>query len=157
MSDSNLQKQRTASRSCNEDILTDLAFRKIGNSSLYRKTGDTFILSPGISQGKNENYWFDIREVNLKKIGSDAKAWILLRIVPSWFAFFPLAAIRQRMNQRTQDIRVNSGKVWGFYCELNEKERTIKVVPKNDKSLPYNATLFDRTSIKAEVSAKLQI
>ena len=94
MSNSDLQKQRNISRSCNEDILTDLAFRKIGNSSLYERGRDTFILSPGISRGKNQKYWFDIRDVNLSKIGSSIKAWILLRIVPNWFAFFSLANIR---------------------------------------------------------------
>lgn len=157
MSDSDLQKQRKASQSCNEDILTDFAFRKVGSSSLYKRGSDAFILSPGISRGRHEKYWFDIREANLNKIGSNVKAWVLLRIVPNWFVFFSIADIRKHMNQKTQDIRVNSGKVWGFYCELNEEKRTIRVVSKNDNSASFSTILLDRPSVKAELSTKVQI
>jgi len=151
MSDFDLQKQRSASRSCNEDILTELAFRKIGNSSLYKRGSDTFILSPGVSSGQSDYYWFDIREVNLNKIGPSTKAWVLLRIVPNWFAFFSIADIRRYMNHRTQDVRVNTGKVWGFYCELNEKERTIKISSKNDRSSSFTTMLLDRSSVKTKL------
>jgi hypothetical protein len=80
MSDSELQQQRNASRSCNENVLFDVGFSRVGNSSLYRKGTQAYILSPGISKGKHEKYWFDIREANLQKIGESPNVWVLLRI-----------------------------------------------------------------------------
>jgi hypothetical protein len=144
MSDSELQQQRNASRSCNEDVLLDIGFCRVGNSSLYRKGTQSYILSPGISQGKHEKYWFDIREANLQKIGNSPKAWVLLRIVPSWFAFFPIVDIRKYMNKKTQDIRANSGLVYGFYSELDERNRLIKITSKNDEASSFTTELLDR-------------
>jgi hypothetical protein len=157
MSDSELQQQRNASRSCNEDVLLDIGFRSVGNSSLYRKGTRACILSPGISQGKHEKYWFDIREANLQKIGESPKTWVLLRIVPSWFAFFPIDHIRKYMNKKTQDIRSNSGLVYGFYCELDEPNRLIKITSKNGESSSFGTELLDRTKVEQTLADEVNI
>jgi hypothetical protein len=148
MSDSELQQQRNASRSCNEDILLNVGFCRVGNSSLYRKGALAYILSPGISQGRHEKYWFDIREANLQKTGQNSKVWVLLRIVPSWFAFFPIDRIRKYMNDKTRDFRSNSGLVYGFYCELDEQNRFIRITSKNDGFSSFSTELLDRTNVE---------
>lgn len=157
MSTSELQQQRNASRSCNEDVLLDVGFCKVGNSSLYKKGTGSYILSPGISQGRHEKYWFDIREANLQKIGKSAKVRILLRIVPSWFAFFPIDHIRSYMNNRTQDIRSNSGPVYGFYCELDEQNQLIRITSKNDESSSFSTELLDRAKVEETLANEVKI
>ena len=145
MSKNDLQTQRDESRRCNEHVLADAGFVKIGNSSLYKKDETAYILSPGIGKGKYEKYWFDVRLENIDKIEktAGAKAWMLLRIVPNWFAFFPLSRIRVHMTQNRQDDRAHSGKVWGFNCELNEEKREIRIFAKNDETASYNTDLLD--------------
>jgi hypothetical protein len=158
MSDFELQQQRNTSRSCNENVLLDIGFCRVGNSSLYNKRGtQAYILSPGISQGKHEKYWFDIREANLQKIGESPKAWVLLRIVPSWFAFFPIAHIRKYMNTKTQDFRSNSGLVYGFYCELDERNRLIRITSKNHESFSFANELLDRTKVEQTLTDEINI
>jgi hypothetical protein len=157
MPGSELQQQRNASRSCNEDVLLDIGFRMVGNSSLYKKGTQAYILSPGISQGKHEKYWFDIREANLQKIGESPKAWVLLRIVPGWFAFFAINHIRQHMNKTTQDIRSNSGLVYGFYCELDEQNRLIRITSKNDESSSFRTELLDRAKVEQTLASEVKI
>ena len=68
MLQADLQKQRDITRYCNEQVLTTLGFRKLGNTSLYQRGMRTALLSPGISKGIHEKYWFDIREANLNKL-----------------------------------------------------------------------------------------
>lgn len=157
MSTSELQQQRNASRSCNEDVLLDRGFSRVGNSSLYRKGTQAYILSPGISQGKHEKYWFDIREANLQKIGESPNVWVLLRIVPKWFAFFPIDHIRKYMNNRAQDLRSNSGLVYGFYCELDEQSQRIRITSKNDESSSFNEELLDRAKVEETLANEVRI
>ncbi len=129
----------------------------VGNSSLYRKGTQAYFLSPGISQGKHERYWFDIREANLQKIGESRKAWVLLRIVSGWFAFFAINHIRQHMNKKTQDIRSNSGLVYGFYCELDEQNRLIRIISKNDESSSFSTELLDRAKVEQTLANEVNI
>lgn len=157
MSESDVQHQRNESRNCNEDVLLDIGFCRVGNSSLFKNGAGAYILSPGISQGQQEKYWFDIRAANLQKIGQSAKAWVLLRIVPDWFVFFDTDRIRGYMNERTQDIRKNSGLVYGFYCDLDEQSQLIEITAKNDKTATFSVALLDRTKIKQALSAAMKI
>lgn len=156
MPKSEVQQQRNESRSCNEDVLLDIGFSRVGSSSLYKNGTGAFILSPGISQGQHEKYWFDIRDANLQKMSNKTKAWVLLRIVPGWFAFFAIDSIRGYMNQKTQDIRKNSGLVYGFYCELDEKNQLIEVTAKNDMSASFSLALLDRTKAIQTLGAAMK-
>lgn len=157
MSKSEVQQQRNESRSCNEDVLIDIGFTRVGSSSLYKNETGVFILSPGISQGKHKKYWFDIRDANLQKMSNSKKSWVLLRIVPGWFAFFDIAIIRGHLNKKTQNIRKNSGLVYGFYCELDEQSQLIKVTAKNDMSASFSLALLDRTKVKQALGTAMQI
>ncbi len=152
-----VQQQRNVSRGCNEDILLDIGFSRVGSSSLYKDGTGAFILSPGISQGQHEKYWFDIRDANLQKMTNTTKAWVLLRIVPKWFAFFTIESIRGHMNEKTQDSRKNSGLVYGFYCELDEKNQRIAVTAKNDLSASFSVALLDRTQTKQALCTAMKI
>lgn len=154
MANSDLQAIRNASKMCNEDILINAGFVKVGNSSLYRKNDTLYAFSPGIGRGQHGKYWFDIRLANLQKIAtvSEPRAWVLLRIVPNWFSFFTLARIQEHMKRNTQDDRAHSGKVWGFYCELDEESRNIEIFPKNQKAASFNTELLDRTRAEAALA-----
>ena len=154
MSNYTLQTKRNESRKCNEHVLSQAGFLKVGNSSLYNKGEKIYILSPGISKGKHGKYWFDIRMKNLEKINiaTDVTACILLRIVPNWFAFFTLSQINKYLNQRIQEDRAHSGKVWGFYCELNEEMRKVTIKAKNDKSSSFSTELLDLIGVKSAMS-----
>jgi hypothetical protein len=157
MTSSDAQQQRNDSRSCNEDVLLDIGFSRVGGSSLYKNGTGAFILSPGISKGRHEKYWFDIRDANLQKMSKSTKSWVLLRIVPGWFAFFAMESIRKYMNKETQDVRMNSGLVYGFYCELDERNRLIEITAKNDMAAAFSLTLLDRTDAKKTLSAAMEI
>jgi hypothetical protein len=138
-------------------VLLDIGFCRVSNSSLFKNGAGVYILSPGISQGQQEKYWFDIRDANLQKIGQSAKAWVLLRIVPDWFVFFDTDRIRGYMNKQTQDIRKNSGLVYGFYCDLDEQSQLIEITAKNDKTATFSVALLDRTKIKQALGAAMKI
>ena len=147
-SNSELQQRRNTSRSCNEDVLLNIGFRRVGASSLFRNGAGTYILSPGISVGKHHRYWFDIRDANLQKMGERTKAWVLLRIVPSWFALFTIDRIRKHMNKKTQEIRSHSGLVYGFFCELDKPQLRITITSKSDQSSSFSNDLLDCTKVK---------
>lgn len=151
MTKSDVQASRNASRRCNESVLLGAGFVRVGNSCLYHKRKRVFVLSPGIGEGKNGKYWFDIRLANLEKFFEvpEADAWVLLRIVPSWFAFFSLAHIQGYMKKETQDDRAHSGKVWGFYCVLNVRNGTMQVFSKNQKTDSFDTKLLDRVGAEA--------
>ena len=157
MTDSNLQKQRHFSRSCNEDVLLNIGLKRVSNSSLFKSTAGHLFLSPGISEGLHEKYWFDIRDVNFQKMTKETKNFVLLRIVPAWFAFFPLDHIRRYLNKKTKDIRKNSGIVYGFYCELDENNRAIEITAKNDMAAKFSVALLNRGKVQQDLSTALKI
>jgi len=157
MSDPNLQQQRNFSRRCNENVLLDIGFNRVGSSSLYKNMTGHFILSPGISQGQHEKYWFDIRDANLRRMAKGTNNSILLRIVPGWFAFFAMDLISGYINKKTQDIRKNSGLVYGFYCELDENNQLIEITAKNDMAATFSVALLDRSMVQRALSAAPKI
>jgi hypothetical protein len=156
MPSSEVQQQRNNSRSCNEDVLLNIGFSRVGSSSLYMK-GNVYILSPGISKGLHGKYWFDIREANLQKVDNGEKLWILPRIVPNWFALFKIDRIHEQMNEKTQDIRANSGLVYGFYCNLDKHNKLVEITAKNDQSASFSVDLLDLTTVKQSLAAEIEI
>lgn len=69
---------------------------------------------------------------------------MLLRIEPSRFAFFSLARIQEYMKKETQEVRAHSGKVWGFYCDLDDQNHTIRVFSKKQEAASFVTELLDR-------------
>lgn len=157
MSDSELQQRRKTSRNCNQHVLLNIGFCRVGGSSRFRNETGIYILSPGIDQGKHQKYWFDIRDSNLQKMGEITRAWVLLRIVPRWFALFAMDRIRKHLNKKTQDIRSHSGLVYGFFCELDERNHRIKITAKNDQSASFSADLLDCSKIKQALTDEVRI
>lgn len=157
MSDPTVQQGRNTARAHNRDLLLNFGFHSLSGSSLFCNGNDIYILSPGISAGEHKKYWFDIRDANLNKIGNSTKAWVFLRIVPNWFALFPMERIRRHLNKKTQDVRANSGLVYGFHCVLDEPRRRISVTAKNDRSATFVAQLLNRVEAQSTLAAEIGI
>jgi|APTNR8051073442_1049403.scaffolds.fasta_scaffold15361_3 hypothetical protein len=85
------------------------------------------------------------------------KAWVLLRIVPGWFAFFAVDSIRKYLNNKTQGVRKNSGLVYGFYCKLDEKNQLIEITAKKDMAVSFSLALLDRANAKHTLVAAMKI
>lgn len=151
------QQGRNAARHHNQDLLLNIGCRKIGSSSLFSYGDGTYILSPGISAGENQKYWFDVRDANLRNIGNSTKAWVFLRIVPDWFALFPLERIQRDLKKNMQDNRAHSGLVYGFYCGLDEPNHRITVTAKNDRSVTFVAELLNRAKAQSALAAEIRI
>ena len=157
MSDSTPQQGRNAARAHNQDLLMNIGFHRLGGSSLFSNGGNTYILSPGISVGKHQKYWFDVRDANLSKIGNSTKAWVFLRIFPHWFALFPMEHIQRHLSKKTQDVRAHSGLVYGFHCVLDEPNHRITVTAKNDQSATFVAELLNRVKAQSTLAAEIRI
>jgi hypothetical protein len=156
MSASSLQEGRNTARTHNQDLLINIGFIRLGGSSLFSNGNGNFILSPGISEGKHLKYWFDVREANLAKIGSNAKAWVFLRIVPDLFALFAMERMQRHMNPKTQELRKNSGIVYGFHCVLDKSCNRIVVAAKNDRSATFDCELLNRAQAQGALIALSQ-
>jgi len=146
------QAQRNATRAHNIDVVTGSGYAKLGGSSLFVKPG-MYLFSPGISKGKHEKYWFDIREANVKKIEKGADVGILLRIVPNMFAYLSWADISPWLTIPFSDIRANSGRVWGFYCDIKVEATKIGVVLKSDSSKEVVVSLLTRDEAVAAIAS----
>jgi len=157
MSDSTLQQGRNTARAHNQDLLLNIGFLRLGSSNLFSNANGKYILSPGISAGIHQKYWFDVRDANLRKIGTSAKAWVFLRIVPNSFALFSIERIQGHFNKKTQDDRPNSGLVYGFHCVLDEPNRQITVIAKNDPSAKFVAELLNRVEAQSILASELRI
>jgi hypothetical protein len=153
MSASSHQEGRNTARTHNQELLLNIGFRRLGNSSLFNSGHDAYILSPGISAGEHQKYWFDVRQANLAKIGINAKAWIFLRIVPDQFAFFPMERMQPHMNPRTQEFRKNSGIVYGFHCVLDQSCNRIMVSAKSDRAATFDCELLNRAQAQCALVA----
>lgn len=134
----------------------NIGFIRLGGSSLFSNGNGNFILSPGISAGEHQKYWFDVREANLAKIGSNAKAWVFLRIVPDLFALFPMEQMQRHMNSKTQEFRKNSGIVFGFHCVLDQSCNRIVVTAKSDRAATFDCELLDRAQAQRALAALRQ-
>ena len=155
MSKANTQDQKSESRYANEDLLLNIGFKRIGASSVFKKGSGTYILSPGVSRGQNDKYWFDVRDANVKKMEGGKTAWVMLRIVPSSFSIFPMTHVLKRLNSSTQGIRKNSGMVCGFGCAIDQHARKIHISV-NSGSMPgFSADLLDRDGARMELNEKL--
>lgn len=156
MSSLNSSEQRYISRYHHIEVITKYGFCSIEGSSLYSRDDEIFVLSPGISKGKQGKYWFDIREVVLDRIGVNTKVWGLLRIVPDWFALFPIADIYKLINQETQACSEKSGVLWRFHCYLNETERTIKIESRKNGNYSFNTSLWNCDTIDMGIEDIIQ-
>lgn len=154
MSNVNAQDQRSVSRYANEDLLLNVGFRRIGASSVFGKGSMTYILSPGVSRGQNDRYWFDVRDANVKKMDGGMTAWVMLRIVPSSFSIFPMKYILQRLNSSTQGIRKNSGMVCGFGCIIDQHAHKIHINVNSGSMSGFSADLLDRDSARMELNER---
>jgi len=124
-------------REHNLDVLQNLGYQKISNTTVF-KNDNNFILSPAVAKSKNGKYWFDIREVNLKRINS--KSILLVRIVPDLFILETLQNILPLLSKQVMDNRPNSGNVWGIYIDIKKPYNKIatKLINKSEINDVFN-------------------
>jgi hypothetical protein len=100
-------------------------FQREGISSVYTNLFGKQILSPGVSQGNEGLYWFDIRKANLDRMQGNNNTWVLVRIVPNLFVLFKLNVILPYLTEETQEIRPHAGIVWALFCEIHKETRKV--------------------------------
>jgi hypothetical protein len=108
---------RINTRNHNIEILKSLGYRKESNTTVF-KNGSDFILSPAVAEGTNGKYWFDIREINLKRI--NANTLLLVRIVPDLFILKTMKSIEPLLSDKLMGNRPNSGNVWSIHINLKK-------------------------------------
>tara|TARA_R110001583_G_scaffold141920_1_gene294203 strand:+ start:64 stop:507 length:444 start_codon:yes stop_codon:yes gene_type:complete len=145
--------ERVITRNHNVEILSNLGFHKIGNTSVFQRENN-FILSPAVAENTNGKYWFDLRESNLNRINDNAV--LLVRIVPDLFILKKLSEIKELLSTKVMDNRPNSGNVWGIYIDI---ERSMKKAALfNGKNLEYKVpvNLLKKDSIENEYQSIVQ-
>jgi hypothetical protein len=137
---------RINTRNHNIEILKSLGYRRESNTTVF-KNGSDFILSPAVAEGTNGRYWFDIREVNLKRINENTL--LLVRIVPDLFILKTMKSIEPLLSDKLMGNRPNSGNVWSIHINLkksfiynikNKKdEMVVELFKKSEKIKSFNA------------------
>ncbi len=102
--------RRNQTRFHNISVLESLGYGQVGNTTVFCNNKD-FILSPAVSESRG-GYWFDIREVNLKRMGGDFL--LLVRIVPDKYILASSEYISPLLTEELKDNRPHSGQVWGI-------------------------------------------
>lgn len=100
----------------NIDVLQKLGFSKIRNTTVFQ-SNENFIISPSVAENTSGKYWFDLREVNLDRVNSEAI--LLIRIVPDLFILEPIKSIQDLLQLSVMDCRPNSGNVWGINIKMD--------------------------------------
>lgn len=144
MPDSDVTRARRDSRDRNIELLHENGFRRIGPSNLFRNNGGWLLLSPGVGAGEHGTYLFDIRVANLDRISEPARAALLLRIAPDWFAFIELEALQAHLTDAMLGHGPHSGPLYRFSCRLDELARTVTIVSAQDRSVSLSLDLLDR-------------
>jgi hypothetical protein len=108
--------ERINTTSHNIEVLSELGFNKIGNTTVFH-TNNKYIISPSVAENTNGKYWFDLREVNLNRLNSEAV--LLLRIVPDLFIVQRISSLDSLLKTDVMDCRPNSGNVWGLNVKMD--------------------------------------
>jgi hypothetical protein len=120
---------RKDTRIHNIDLITkNFGYRQHKNTTIFKKDKN-YMLSPAVSCGLQWDYWFDIRNANLKIIPDHDECILLIRIVPDMFCCCRLTEIHDLLTPQLMENRKNSGDVWGikFYIsDSNENIITLK-------------------------------
>jgi hypothetical protein len=136
---------RIATRDHNVEVLHDLGFSKVGNTTVF-KSSDYFILSPAVAENTAGGYWFDIREANLKRITSTALLFV--RIVPDFFIVEKMSDIQELISPEIMDNRPNSGNVWSIHMEIDLISKKAYVFNVRNPSNKILVSIISKDSIK---------
>jgi len=115
---------KVITRDHNIELLHRLGYRKFKNTTIF-ENGNSFILSPAVSESTNGSYWFDIREVNLNHINRNSL--LLVRIVPDIFILESINSISELLTKEVMDNRPNSGNVWGIHITMNKSNKSAQL------------------------------
>ncbi len=136
----------------NVEILNSVGFKKQSNTSIFRK-GELYIISPAVSCGAGDKYWFDIREVNKEKIQGTKNPNLLIRVFPDMFILIKFSEFLPLLSQNLKRHRKNSGEVWGFHTLINTSTGMAKIISTADSNLSYTATILFKSSIISTLEA----
>lgn len=136
---------RNITRTHNIDLLRECGWSQISNTTVFEK-GSSSLLSPAVSENTNGRYWFDIREVNLNRLGSDAR--LLIRIVPDLFVLTNLSEIAELLSDRLKDNRPHSGNVWGLELHLIAHENSTDLFNIKNTDLKVRVPLISRSELE---------
>ncbi|MDD9180746.1 MULTISPECIES: hypothetical protein [Aliivibrio] len=132
----------------NIDLLLDNGFKQFKNTTVF-SSGHVSLISPSVAKNNTGSYWFDVRKVNLNRLGE--APFILVRIVPDLFIFEPLASIDTLLAEEYMDNRPHSGDVWGIKMELDLV--SMQAIVFNVKASNYELKLNIQSLV--DIQAKL--
>lgn len=127
------------------DVLQELGYEKVKNTTVFKR-GNDFILSPAVAESKNGKYWFDVREVNLKRINSNSL--LLVRIVPDLFILETIKSIFSLLSRQVMDNRPNSGNVWGVHIDLDKLSNKAFIYNIKNTDNKISTTLLKKSEIQ---------
>ena len=145
------QERRNDSRNWNVDVLLDAGFARLPKSNVFER-GHWVVLSPGISEGRNRRYLFDVRRVNLDKVHDTPRAAVLLRIDPAGFAFVPLRELESYLNPSTESFGPNSGSLYRFSCSIDHSLGTVTITSARDSAVSLTTALMSRCRVEEVLS-----
>lgn len=146
---SETQRQRESSQHWNEGLLTELGFRRLANTTIFRHASGVAVLSPGVGKG-----WFDLRQVNFDKLG-DSLAAVVLRFVPDGFAVLPLNELRSHLNVQTVRPTKTGGPTYGFRCRVEDGGAAIRLVASSDHTDSFSTVMLGREDAVKAISSLL--
>ena len=149
MSGSETQRQRESSQHWNEDLLIELGFNRIANTTIFRDSSGAAILSPGVGQN-----WFDLRQVNLDKLGGSLIG-VVLRFVPDGFAVVPLSRLQPHLNERTVRQTKTGGPTYGFRCRIDDSAGSIHLKASSDHTVSFSIAMLTRKAAIDTVTSLL--
>ena len=135
---------RVNTRDHNLEVIQSLGYRKISNTTIFKNRTD-FILSPAVAESSNGKFWFDVREVNLNRINSNAL--LLVRIVPDLFIIEKLETISPLLTKQVMDNRPNSGNVWGIHIDIKKSTNSAFLFNIKNPSTKIATRLLKKTEI----------
>ncbi len=145
----NVDDRRTQTSNHNVQVLAELGFQRDGTSSVFMNRQER-ILSPGVAQGKNGRYWFDIREANMMRLNRSTLI-LVVRIVPNHFIVEPFPQLHELLTSDVMDNRPNSGNVWGIYIDLGTTDAQIYNIKAPQRKL--SVRLYDLDSVKTAIQS----
>jgi hypothetical protein len=130
-------------RDHNIDVLYELGFEKISNTTVFKK-GSAYILSPAVAENSVGGYWFDIRQVNLERINNNDSPILFVRIVPNLFIVEFLSDLSSLLSERLMDNRPHSGNVWGIGLEIIKNSNKAFLFNKQGSSDKFLTKLLNK-------------
>ena len=131
----------TETRNHNIHIFNEIHFKQHSNTTVFFRDSLS-IISPSVSENRNGGYWFDIRDVNIKRLTK--KSILVVRIVPNLFILKHLEDIKSLITPQSMDNRPHSGDVWGLGLNVSRNEMIANMFNKKDVNASIQCQLLNK-------------